>query len=98
MVALFSSRLHMCPGELHIISVSVLVQGCGVRVIAEPGRYLVAAAFTLATPIVNRRDVKLSDGTNAVMHFIDDGLYGSFNCILYDHQVVKPVPLDVNTD
>lgn len=82
-------------------------EGEGVRVIAEPGRFMVASAFTLATPIINRREVRLSaeeacpaltatagDGMlDAVMYFIDDGLYGSFNCVLYDHQVVRPLPL-----
>jgi ornithine decarboxylase len=24
------------------------------------------------------------------MYYIDDGVYGSFNCILYDHQKVTP--------
>jgi len=23
-----------------------------------------------------------------VMYYLNDGVYGSFNCILYDHQVV----------
>lgn len=28
------------------------------------------------------------------MYYINDGVYGSFNCILYDHQVIVPQPLD----
>ena len=27
------------------------------------------------------------------MYYINDGVYGSFNCILYDHQHVTPIPL-----
>lgn len=84
-------------------------ESMGVRVIAEPGRYFVSAAFTLATPIINKREISLKDSSEisndsplqaglndaekSTMYFIDDGLYGSFNCVLYDHQVVKPVPL-----
>jgi len=64
-------------------------EGCGVDVIAEPGRYMVSSAFTLATPIINRRDV--NDGS--AMFFIDDGLYGSFNCIMYEGQKVRAVVL-----
>jgi ornithine decarboxylase len=26
-------------------------------------------------------------------YYINDGVYGSFNCVIYDHQVVRPVPL-----
>jgi len=64
--------------------------GCGVDVIAEPGRYMVSSAFTLATPIISRRDVN-AESTSL---FIDDGLYGSFNCIMYEGQKVSAVVLD----
>lgn len=60
----------------------------GVQVIAEPGRFYVAAAYTLATLIHSKRDT---------MYYINDGVYGSFNCILYDHAVVNPIPLDVSS-
>lgn len=30
------------------------------------------------------------------MYFLNDGVYGSFNCILYDHQEVTAIPLKVN--
>ncbi|CAG8584252.1 7136_t:CDS:2 [Diversispora eburnea] len=52
-----------------------------VRVIAEPGRYYSASAFTIATHIIARR---------TTLHYINDGVYGAFNCILFDHQVVQP--------
>ncbi|VEN58881.1 unnamed protein product [Callosobruchus maculatus] len=32
------------------------------------------------------------------MYYINDGVYGSFNCILYDHQVVQPKPLEQAPD
>lgn len=60
----------------------------GVQVIAEPGRFYVAAAYTLATLIHSKRDT---------MYYINDGVYGSFNCILYDHAIVNPIPLDVSS-
>ncbi|OZJ04325.1 hypothetical protein BZG36_03159 [Bifiguratus adelaidae] len=89
-----------------------------IRVIAEPGRYYAASAFTLATSIIARRtvlrdhsavakdqhDCQGSVGDNEVindsspsmddhpayMYYINDGMYGSFNCIMFDHQ--QPVP------
>ncbi|CAG8709477.1 28125_t:CDS:2, partial [Dentiscutata erythropus] len=80
-----------------------------VRVIAEPGRYYAAPAFTIATHIIARRtvlsngDVQTLDMDNILndesptrddhsgyMYYINDGVYGAFNCILYDHQVVHP--------
>ncbi|KAJ3219786.1 Antizyme inhibitor 1 [Dinochytrium kinnereticum] len=92
-----------------------------IRVIAEPGRYFVASAYTLAVNVVARRVVprdqeakddlvpRMSDMTlnieegvvdgsgqpsaddhPAFMYYINDGMYGSFNCITFDHQVVFP--------
>jgi len=64
-------------------------EGCGVEVIAEPGRYMVMSAFTLATTVLNRRTVE-----DKLSIYVDDSLYGSFNAILYDHQVmIDPVPV-----
>lgn len=98
-------------------------EGCGVRIIAEPGRYFVASAFTLACCVYAKRQVcpftshyhisiiifslslffinffQLYDDEGDVKHamyFLNDGVYGSFNCILYDHQEVTAIPLKVN--
>ncbi|KAL1915961.1 uncharacterized protein VTP21DRAFT_6349 [Calcarisporiella thermophila] len=56
-----------------------------VRIIGEPGRYYVASAFTLATQVIARRQTSDQD-----MYYINDGVYGSFNCIIFDHQKVQP--------
>ncbi|KAH8233362.1 hypothetical protein KR026_007243 [Drosophila bipectinata] len=62
-----------------------------VQIIAEPGRYFVAAAFTLICKIHAKREVRNEAGKlDTVMYYLNDGVYGSFNCILYDHQVVTP--------
>ncbi|KAF9359694.1 hypothetical protein BGX26_011642 [Mortierella sp. AD094] len=73
--------------------------GPEVRVIAEPGRYYVGSAFTLATQVIARRTINrdLADVLSAEqsqspshMYYINDGMYGSFNCIMFDHQVCEP--------
>jgi ornithine decarboxylase len=124
-----------------------------IRVIAEPGRYYVAPAFTLATTITSRRAVyyneaatdstlpeRASEGVSGVggmnmnvsvgatgagattttvvtsmmieesgsempvmqaaagaaskeksfMYYVNDGVYGSFNCLLFDHAQAFP--------
>lgn len=61
-----------------------------VMVIAEPGRFYSAAAFTLATNIHSKRNCP-----SHTMYYINDGVYGSFNCILYDHAKVKPLAYPV---
>lgn len=84
-------------------------ESMGVRIIAEPGRFFVASAFTLAVNIIARRDV-LIDNTDAnpddveagvdcaaepmFMYYVNDGVYGSFNCILFDHMPVKASVLE----
>lgn len=63
-----------------------------VRIIAEPGRYVAAAAFTLATSVLARRVIPPKDETDQTtyMYYITDGVYGSFNCLLFDHAKVFP--------
>ena len=82
-----------------------------IRVIAEPGRYYVASAYTLATNVIAIREMvdpstsnfcfslsfqRISQsnfedtGKPNFMYYINDGVYGSFNCVLYDHYVPEP--------
>ena len=77
-------------------------ESSGVRVIAEPGRYFAASAFHLAANVIARRRVPNSASSVAqtpapsgehFMYYINDGVYGSFNCMLYDHQVLRAEPL-----
>jgi ornithine decarboxylase len=67
-------------------------------VIAEPGRYFVASAFTLATCVHSKREVldELSRQVLHVMYYIDDGVFGSFNEVIsYDEHSV-PSTLSVS--
>lgn len=63
-----------------------------IRVIAEPGRYYVASAFTICANVIGRRTIapKVEGEKQQFMYYINDGMYGSFNCILFDHQIVHP--------
>ncbi|KAL9543136.1 hypothetical protein MBANPS3_008255 [Mucor bainieri] len=71
-----------------------------VRVIAEPGRYYVASAFTLGVNVIGRRTnmahVDQTAASPEYMYYVNDGMYGSFNCIIFDHQVVHPKVLMKN--
>ncbi|KAI3404644.1 SPE1 [Candida oxycetoniae] len=59
-----------------------------IKVIAEPGRFMVANAFTLATHIIAKRELSDGGGIKAML-YINDGVYGNMNCILFDHQEPK---------
>lgn len=60
----------------------------GVKFIAEPGRFMVSHAFTLATHVIARRDYPADVAADAPssMLYVNDGVYGNLNCILFDHQ------------
>ncbi|WVR05836.1 hypothetical protein IAU60_002862 [Kwoniella sp. DSM 27419] len=89
-------------------------ESTGVRIIAEPGRFFVSSAFTLATSIIASRRAQQppiaaapsvaavaedkENPTADVMYYINDGVYGSFNCIMFDHQIVHPHPLTIDGD
>ncbi|KAK6622535.1 hypothetical protein RUM44_002347 [Polyplax serrata] len=67
-----------------------------VNIIAEPGRFMTASCFTLVTNIHSKRTVAGENGVHN-MYYINDGVYGSFNSIIYDHAHVNPIPLKSNT-
>jgi len=57
-----------------------------IRIIAEPGRFFVAEAQSALVSVVS-----VADTAKGRRYYINDGLYGSFNCILYDHaEVTEP--------
>ncbi|XP_005750912.1 ornithine decarboxylase-like [Pundamilia nyererei] len=77
----------------------------GLEVIAEPGRYYVESAFTLAVNVIAKRVVvedranKCADGAGScpekvMMYYINDGVYGSMSCITFDpaHSKLEPYP------
>jgi ornithine decarboxylase len=78
---------------------------CNLQMISEPGRFYVSNAFCLAANVIARR-VKMGDIVSeavpddtdqpSVMYYINDGVYGAFNCILFDHQTVHPYVLSLN--
>lgn len=66
------------------------VSGQPIRVIAEPGRYFVSSCQTMATPIIAQRIEGDPAGDGMSRLYISDGVYGSFNCVIFDQQ--KPSP------
>ena len=74
------------------------------RVIAEPGRFFAQSAFTLACNIIGTKHIQRpADAVPApedivCSYTIGDGIYGSFNNLMYDHAEVTPVPLKLSDD
>lgn len=58
-----------------------------VSVIGEPGRYYVASAFTIACHIIARRTIQNPHTSEkSYMIYLNDGVYGNFSSIMFDHQ------------
>lgn len=55
------------------------------EVIAEPGRYFSSSAFSLVTSVVGKKHFKTDGGEKGFKYYIDEGVYGGFNCIIFDH-------------
>lgn len=66
----------------------------GITVIAEPGRFFAEETFTLASQIFGKR-VRSRDGHDVAEYWINDGIYGSMNCLLYDHATLSVRALQV---
>ncbi|XP_064159188.1 ornithine decarboxylase-like [Anguilla rostrata] len=71
-----------------------------VQVIAEPGRYYVTSAYTLAVNIIAKKVVMKeqlacdyeNDGANnrILMYYVNEGVYGSFFDVLFQHVLANP--------
>ncbi|KAK4701777.1 ornithine decarboxylase, partial [Phenoliferia sp. Uapishka_3] len=82
----------------------------GVRVIAEPGKFFVDTAFDLGTVIIARRGpawdesmdevIRMMDHAvddTAVMYYISDGVYGSFESLMFKQELnLQPHVLSVS--
>jgi len=73
-----------------------------VTIISEPGRFFVSECMTLAVTVISRRmkededypvspvPVALANNPTKYLYYVSDGIYGSFNSIMFDH--AHPVP------
>lgn len=61
-----------------------------IEVIAEPGRYMVATAATLITRVIGKKESMVE---RRFSYTLNDGIYGAFNGILFDHQSPEAIPL-----
>ena len=70
-------------------------------IIAEPGRFFTESIATLGTLVYGRRSRPHTDDEQSPIDFdywITDGLYGSMNCLLYDHATLAPRALVLETN
>jgi len=93
---------HLTFGEVaKAITLKIDTLFADAKVIAEPGRYFAAACMTLAASVIAKRKVNLEptekqENSDEYLYYINEGVYGSFNNLFFDHAVAKPAPLQPN--
>ena len=60
--------------------------------IAEPGRYFVETSHTLILNVIGKKHVCPSSEDESFIYYLNDGIYGSFNCIVFDHKNPVIIP------
>jgi ornithine decarboxylase len=64
-----------------------------IQFIAEPGRYFVEKSHTLVLNVIGKKR-EINEDEEIIIYYLNDGVYGSFNCIYFDHK--KPIILPFN--
>jgi len=69
-----------------------------IQFIAEPGRFFVEKSHTLVLNVIGKkRETSMNDANETeeiIIYYLNDGVYGSFNCIYFDHKT--PIVLPFN--
>lgn len=65
----------------------------GIEFIAEPGRYFAQRTHTLVMNVIGKKMIMDKD-EKTLVYYLNDGIYGSFNCIMFDHE--RPTILPFN--
>jgi ornithine decarboxylase len=60
-------------------------------IISEPGRFFVQSSHTLLINVIGKK-IRNKNGKKTICYSMNDGIYGSFNCIYFDHQKPQILP------
>jgi ornithine decarboxylase len=64
-----------------------------IQFIAEPGRYFSQRSHTLVLNVIGKK-VNQQGEDKHFIYYLNDGLYGSFNCIYFDHYLPTILPFN----
>jgi diaminopimelate decarboxylase len=66
-----------------------------IQFIAEPGRYFAESSHTLVLNVIGKKNIIDDEtGEKVIIYYLNDGIYGSFGCIYFDHH--NPIILPFN--
>jgi ornithine decarboxylase len=65
----------------------------GIEFMAEPGRYFAQRTHTLVMNVIGKKIV-MDKEEKTIIYYLNDGIYGSFNCIMFDHEHPMILPFN----
>jgi len=70
-----------------------------IQFIAEPGRYFAESSHTLVLNVIGKKNVVDEEtGEKIIVYYLNDGIYGSFGCIYFDHNHPSVLPFNERND
>ena len=83
-------QLHQVASAINASLAQHFPADSGVNIIAEPGRYFAEASFSMFCMVHTVKEARaaLAGPVVSRSYFITDGVYGSFNGVIYDHQAI----------
>jgi len=70
-----------------------------IKFIAEPGRYFAESSHTLVLNVIGKKNVVDEEtGEKVIVYYLNDGIYGSFGCIYFDHNTPTVLPFNERND
>jgi ornithine decarboxylase len=64
-----------------------------IQFISEPGRYFAEKTHTLVLNVIGKKKITVDDEP-VIVYYLNDGIYGSFNCIYFDHSNPTILPFN----
>jgi ornithine decarboxylase len=61
-----------------------LVSTKKIKFIAEPGRYFAQKTHILVLNVIGKKKIINDNNEEIIIYYLNDGIYGSFNCIYFD--------------
>lgn len=71
-----------------------LIENNKIEFIAEPGRYFAHKSHILVLNVIGKKVKQDKDNQKHITYFLNDGVYGSFNYIHFDHAEVEILPFN----
>lgn len=76
-------------GQTILSSIQEHFAGCDdLEVIGEPGRFFSAGSSSLLMTVIGKKACEVN-GAPGFKYYVDEGVYGAFNCLIFDHVTPK---------